>query len=181
MLTNEINNHLPAPYAMPNYLNNRLRPGSAEAVKAHLESGVTTGSIGFRNRIRDAAILESERSQAENKGLSLLEPQEDTVETTAKRQRFPPENPPLNQAEESGDDSQGSVIVKPLDPFTFKVTPEKNGRLAENLCSTDSVRDRVPVPGELFDGSDASEAEQTSKTVSAHKAENNSVVPPKFE
>lgn len=166
VLTNEINSILPAPPAMPNYPNSRLRPGSAEAVTAHLDSSVTKRSACFLDYIRDAAGDESERSQARNKELSIFELRGDVAEQTAKSKRLSPVKTPVNQLKESRDDSQGSVIVNPLNPQDSVFTAQTKESLCQSSSSADTGRSLVLVPADSLIGTEASEAEGTSRTVS---------------
>ncbi len=178
-LTNEINTILPVPPAMPNYPISRLRPRSVETVKAHLDSGVTKRSVCFLDHIRDAAEDESERSQARNKELSLFESRGDIAEQIAKLKRISPVKTPVNQVEESRDDSQESVIVKPLNPRDSVFTAQTK----ESLCQSPSSSGRslVLVPADSLISSETSEAEDTSRTVSGQHAEESSVVSEKLE
>ncbi len=174
LLQTEIDSNLPVPYAMPKYPNSRLRPGSAVAVKAHLESGGTAESTGILSQVDDLHKDSSDLLQARGRELSLIKSQEDTGAPVSQLQWLPPGNTAVDQAEESRDDSESSVIVRLSNPLDSEFTIETSDSLSENSSSRDRGSGLTLYPANSSGYSNAGQTEPTSRTASGQETDKSS-------
>ena len=149
---------------MSMYPNSRLRPGSGEYLKAHLQSGMTTETACAYNQAVDLTRDRPERSPAKNEEIQSHERQEDSTEPRPKLQCSPRlvalvskivGNTVSNTVSESGEgreDSPGSVIVRPRESSkpapVSKKSDSPDNRRSSTLNPVDSSDDSIPSGAE---------------------------------